>query len=1153
MKLFSYESALHLRRLSRDFVHPDEAYARMLSSIKAAETYICKVVVRNMFNKLIQFRVGTGEVESIARRVVGGDADVRGVQREVVRILRIRRDQVEREVKRLKREWINKTTEVKAYLSDVSVRRRYIQIERRHRDGVYRSKLSDSKKKVQGLRRKKDERARKHNNREHQWYRVTDEELKGLGPVDIGNNFEVYGNVQLSEPEKKCLALGPKYMMTPRLNREDFEVEAEMECVKQRMELWKRSEEADEDGYVDEKDLEEAETDYKEKKKIYQKDEGILNMSKMVVTDAKYNTRSDPIRAAAKKEEIKIQAKRQEMMDAFDNTTVAVCDRKGYQRMENVSKIEKEGLKKLKQRKRDGEIVITTTDKSGKFAVVETDLYKRAVQVHLSDPVITPDQMKEKETLLNRHALQIVKALRMGTHHGKTEEKQEDRMNGAFMSVGGRPGPLYVLVKDHKATEEGALIPPTRPVCNAKGGPGARLSNLLSIILNRATDSMNATTECMSTEEALRGMLECNRRIRDGALGDRAREAILMSMDVKSLYPSMKKDEVCPVISETLEKLMYEGTFRIEEVDFHEVGKFLYITKSKAQLEELGIIDALPERSVGRNAPGRKPGPAYWESDYVTDSQKKRDRDNEGEAAKKDKWVRGRDPDRRQECKMLAHMISDAVWVAMSNHMYRFDGQYYHQSDGGPIGDELAQAVARMYMVWWDGKFLERCRSLQIEIPFYMRYVDDTDQLTIPQPHGTRYREGRLEIDPALVAADLERPVDVVAAELVQQVANSISVIIEVTVDVCSNHADRKMPVLDTKQWVGEMRNYPQICHEFYKKPMASKLALRANTAYSVGQLKATLVQEVLRRLRNCSPESTWEEKGEHLTEFAMTLQASGYDEGMRKKVFGIAVKRYLKEWEDHMSGERDMYRSREMREEQQERAGGKTDKSNWYKKKGKGKEKVTSVMTVPYTGGVLADEVKKRIAKCRPIEGIKTKVIEGGGEKLVRSLMSADPFPRSKCYRQDCPVVRNGKEGCGETCFQQNATYIARCVECTSDREKASAEGEPVKDEYRYVGESSRGLYVRHKGHRAEYTARLKEGENRTGFMHRHAAEQHGGKRDLKFSMERTSVGNCAMRRVIRESVQIVNTRGMRGVEMMNGCDEYFGVRVVTPSFTQE
>ena len=48
----------------------------------------------------------------------------------------------------------------------------------------------------------------------------------------------------------------------------------------------------------------------------------------------------------------------------------------------------------------------------------------------------------------------------MGTPHGKTVEKQEDRMRQAFMIVGGRPGPVYFLEKDHKSIEEGSTNPP---------------------------------------------------------------------------------------------------------------------------------------------------------------------------------------------------------------------------------------------------------------------------------------------------------------------------------------------------------------------------------------------------------------------------------------------------------------------------------------------------------------------------------------------------------------------------------------------------------------------------------------------------------------------------------------------------------------------
>ena len=243
-------------------------------------------------------------------------------------------------------------------------------------------------------------------------------------------------------------------MITPRLRKEEFEVEAELECVKQRMELWKRSQAADEEGKVDEKEVEIMDKDYQESKNIYEEETGTLDMTKLTVTDMKYNTRSDPMRAAPVHEEIVIQVKRQEMMNAFQKVQNTICDRKGYQKTENITDSVKEGMKKLNQRRKKGEIVITTTDKSGKLAVIETNLYKQAAAEHLTDPIITPEVMKEKEIELNRHVQQISKALKMGTGHGTTEEKQEVRMHAAQESVGGRPGPIYFLIKDHKATQK---------------------------------------------------------------------------------------------------------------------------------------------------------------------------------------------------------------------------------------------------------------------------------------------------------------------------------------------------------------------------------------------------------------------------------------------------------------------------------------------------------------------------------------------------------------------------------------------------------------------------------------------------------------------------------------------------------------------------
>ena len=182
--------------------------------------------------------------------------------------------------------------------------------------------------------------------------------------------------------------------------------------------------------------------------------------------------------------------------------------------------------------------------------------------------------------------------------------------------------------------------------------------------------------------------------------------------------------------------------------------------------------------------------------------------------------------------------------------------------------------------------------------------------------------------------------------------ANSIVPMLKFEDDVPSNHPDCRLPILDLKVWVSDNVTVgcKQIKHTFYKKPMASKLTLRANTAYPMSQLRSIMVEEVLRRLRNCSPDSSWQERGSHLTEFAYSLRCSGYPEHFRKIVFNKAVARFEKELQAHQLGQVDLYRSREERARQLLERGGKSSKDSWFRKNKAGGAQATGVLKVPYT-----------------------------------------------------------------------------------------------------------------------------------------------------------------------------------------------------------
>ena len=129
-------------------------------------------------------------------------------------------------------------------------------------------------------------------------------------------------------------------------------------------------------------------------------------------------------------------------------------------------------------------------------------------------------------------------------------------------------------------------------MCSAKNSPGSRHSNLVSTILNKAADAANADTECMSTEEALRKMLEANRDIALRAEADEAfkrevKNMILLSMDVNALYPSLVIEETCPILYTMLLRLQDEGKFVVADIDWREAGKFLAIACTEEEIKKL--------------------------------------------------------------------------------------------------------------------------------------------------------------------------------------------------------------------------------------------------------------------------------------------------------------------------------------------------------------------------------------------------------------------------------------------------------------------------------------------------------------------------------------------------------------------------------------
>jgi hypothetical protein len=102
-----------------------------------------------------------------------------------------------------------------------------------------------------------------------------------------------------------------------------------------------------------------------------------FNYGAQKVTDGKANTRVVLPKALSAKEEAEFEVRRAEWGRIFDDT-----DEKGLQES-NLSVGEERGMKSLKKRVANGEIVVCQTDKSGRFALMTMADYVYAGSKHV--------------------------------------------------------------------------------------------------------------------------------------------------------------------------------------------------------------------------------------------------------------------------------------------------------------------------------------------------------------------------------------------------------------------------------------------------------------------------------------------------------------------------------------------------------------------------------------------------------------------------------------------------------------------------------------------------------------------------------------------------------------------------------------------------
>ena len=129
---------------------------------------------------------------------------------------------------------------------------------------------------------------------------------------------------------------------------------------------------------------------------------------------------------------------------------------------------------------------------------------------------------------------------------------------------------------------------------------------------------------------------------------------------------------------------------------------------------------------------------------------------------------------------MISLALTILIKTAMRNHIYSFAQEIRKQSKGGAIGNTLTGALACIWMLYWARIFKKKIKSATINIPdfqfyFLKYYVDDGNMASESLPAGARLINDKVEIIESLIESDLHLPNYVRTADIILQIANSVS------------------------------------------------------------------------------------------------------------------------------------------------------------------------------------------------------------------------------------------------------------------------------------------------------------------------------------------------------------------------------------------
>ena len=315
---------------------------------------------------------------------------------------------------------------------------------------------------------------------------------------------------------------------------------------------------------------------------------------------------------------------------------------------------------------------------------------------------------------------------------------------------------------------------------------------------------------------------------------DKGQRIKIIGSDVESLYPSLEAVEVAEIVYNA----MIETEVSFDNINWTEGSKYITLTSTEQECRMGPLKRVLPKR---RYVNGTRPG-------ITGEDPMSREQNSQ------DQWEFRNLPNgltKQEKRLVVAKVMKTAVLAIFKTHTYSFNQKFYLQARGGPIGLRSTCAIARLVMMWWDDELLEAIERLNIKTVAGARYMDDIRLWLHAIRLGWRLVEGelvykrewRLE-EEGIGVTSLEK-----TTQILKDIMNSICGWLTLTMET-EDMFGGVLPTLDLELWV---RADNKVLFKYFEKAMVPDMVLHKRSAIPESTRRATLNQELIRRMVNTS------------------------------------------------------------------------------------------------------------------------------------------------------------------------------------------------------------------------------------------------------------------------------------------------------------